>query len=230
MIHTAPVSIKPRSGERIIVQPLAHSETPLRLRRLIIPRDIAVHFAISGLAFNKNNQLISPGAVPALLFANDALPENYDFDPLNDNDDITIEVTNLSNETKTFEAALLCDDNSQPIIHRRNFLGYGYTTVPSGGQCNVCVQPAYAFRGNRLVIPSTISEQFEVEGLKVGAYDQLRSGMRIPASLFTEKCSSNPIDWKLDVAAPSLFITIQVINTSSTAQNFCGALLGTALL
>jgi hypothetical protein len=206
-----------------------------RLRRLIVDRAVTENFAITALSFNKNNQFIGPGAVPALLFAHDAYPENYDFDLLNEDDEIKLSVANLSSKVRSFAVGLLGD--SEPIRqHERNqFLGLGFTSVPEGGSCNISVQPGLTFfstfRGERLVIPSTIAEHFEVTDIKVGKVSQMRSTQPVPATVFTEQTPYlGRMGLALDVCSPSMFITISVENKSKRARSFCGALIGTVCI
>jgi hypothetical protein len=198
-----------------------------RLRRLIIPGEIAEHFLLTSLAFGKNNQMMSPGAVPAILFSDNANPQSYDFDPNPENDEIKISVTNQSDKTIMFVAAAFGDDSPDAKVNHTNFIGLGNTSVPSGQGANICVQPAQKFQGRRLVVPSTIGSDFSITGIKVGHHDQFRDNTPpIPAFLFSETRVPETNDLNLDTCHESVFLTLSVLNTSRDTKNFSAALTG----
>jgi hypothetical protein len=104
--------------------------------------------------------------------------------------------------------------------------GFGSTKAPPHGQLIVSVHPAVAFRPERLIIPSTIASHFQVVDVKVGRKSQLVSIGSLPAVMFAEQAFE--VHLLMDLATPSDFITIVVINTSDDVQFFQGGVWGQA--
>lgn len=200
-----------------------------RLSRLVVDDLLAARFIITGIALGRRNQMMSPGAVPAELFTR-TFGGDYNFDLLPPDTEVRISATNISAELSPFEIAILGDDDiAEAPPKRRNFIGFGNTTVAPKSQARICVQPGYAFRAERPIIPSTIAENFTVSNILVGKQEQLRTSSPIPADLFSEKVLGG-LGLGFDVCAPSVFLTIVVNNVSTEAQNFRCAFIGTFLV
>lgn len=229
------IDVEPRSDKSVVITPPPN----FNLRRFLIEEDIAKRFLITGIAFGKNNQLLGPGSIPALLFSAGGLHHSYDFDHNLVGDDIKISATNITTEPHPFFVVAIGDLNEHVSIpnktnppthvHRRTFLGLGHTSIPPEQSAIIAVQPAYAFRTEELFIPSTIAKSFVVRGIKVGHMDQMLTSSPIPGQLFTEKVIP-PATLKLDVCAPQVFLSLSVDNLSKTHQNFNAAFVGTALV
>jgi len=69
------------------------------LHRFLIDKTVAEKFLITGIAFDKNNQMLSPGAIPALLFSETGPHLSYDFDPNPTGDEIRISATNITRDS-----------------------------------------------------------------------------------------------------------------------------------
>lgn len=203
-----------------------------RLKRLLISHEIADHFLVTGLSFGGRGQMLSPGGVPAALFSTEATPEDYDFDALG-NGPVKISATNTSGEPRPFDIVLVMGvflkDLSFPTP-RRNFLGFGSTSIPAGASANISVEPTRTFYGARLVVPSATAEHFAVSSIRCNMVEQLSFAMTtspVPAMVFSEKAPQiGRHGFDLDRVRPHEFLTIQIHNTSRDARNFSCAFTG----
>jgi hypothetical protein len=224
-------------GENSIIPPATNykftiiAEQYFRVRQIVIPHNIAERLVVTELSMGRLSQMASVGCVPAMLFSDRAATESYDLDPVSAGGEISISLTNLSEVPTEFEVAFMghterdvCPDR------RRSFFGLGATDIRPGEYCNITVRPHIAFRSERLVVPSTIADHFDVIDIKVGYNSQLLSPGSIPAKQYTEKVpqSSEKVLCR-DVCQPSVFHTVAVCNNSSKTQVFTGAMVGTAI-
>lgn len=223
------VLVEPRQDKSVSFLP----PPGFRLRRLILPMEYARRFVVTNVSFGDvpriNSQMMSPGAVPGVLFSEDAVPENYDFGTLHEGDEISVSATNISSEPSHFTVVFMGDTDLpyENLQLRRNFLGFGVTTVRPGLQANIAVQPVLPFRAERLVIPSSMVESFTISDIKVGANSQLRLSSPLPANLFTEQSPmTGSRGLALDTVHRSLFLTIKVNNISKVPCDFSCAFVG----
>jgi len=87
----------------------AVTQVLFRGRRLIIPSKIAASVLINDLRVGKNSQLPSSGPVPGSAFKETAFGVDLALDTAQVSQTITLNVTNTSLATITFNAALLGD-------------------------------------------------------------------------------------------------------------------------
>jgi len=103
-------------------------------------------------------------------------------------------------------------------------LGFGLSRVPAGERLVVSASSNVAFRPERLAIPPTVADNFQVVDVKVAGRRQLGSVGAVPASLFG--CPSHNPCLKMDAALPSDLVSVEVVNTSDDEQVFQCALYG----
>lgn len=103
-------------------------------------------------------------------------------------------------------------------------IGLGSTSVAGFSSANINVQPFADFHLDRLIISSSIAENFLVTGIKVGRKPQFDTSGALPGTAFTE--SVYAIKLRGDIAKAQQFITVSVTNQHPGAQNFQGCLIG----
>ena len=103
-------------------------------------------------------------------------------------------------------------------------VGLGSTSVYGLGSVNINAQPFADFHLDRLIISSSIAENFLVTDIKVGKQSQFDSPGAIPGTAFTENVFA--IKLRGDIAKARQFITVSVTNQNPGAQNFQGCLIG----
>ena len=114
-----------------------------------------------------------------------------------------------------------------PASAREHVIGFGPTLVTAKSTAIFQAQPQVVFRGTRLIIPSSLAENFVINDIRVGRDSQKISAASIPATAFSELAVG--VHLGLDTATPGILITLSVTNTSSEDQTFSGALIGTTL-
>lgn len=118
-------------------------------------------------------------------------------------------------------------DFLRPASAREHVIGFGPTLVTAKSTAIFQAQPQVVFRGTRLIIPSSLAENFVINDIRVGRDSQKISAASIPATAFSELAVG--VHLGLDTATPGILITLSVTNTSSEDQTFSGALIGTTL-
>jgi hypothetical protein len=119
----------------------------------------------------------------------------------------------------------------RPLTGDREWaLGFGLTVVPLGATIPVTSQPQVVFRGERLVIPSTIAAfgGIGVVDIKVGNRSQLLSSQPIPAQVFEEFAVG--VRLSLDTAAVAQDVTIVIKDLSGEGGVFTAAIVGTVMV
>jgi hypothetical protein len=96
----------------------------------------------------------------------------------------------------------------------------------SVGCVDVVSRPQIVFRGERLVVPSSIAQFFAIVDIKVGNRSQLANSTALPASTFAENAVG--VRLSLDTATVAQDIALVVENVSPDTQTFIAALIGTA--
>jgi hypothetical protein len=104
-------------------------------------------------------------------------------------------------------------------------LGLGSTLVSSCSSVNVDVAPIVAFRPERLEVPPEVAESFLLTDIKVGKNSQLWTPRAVPMSVFLDRRHRH-LRLQMDVAHPSTYVTVSVINVTGNSRNFTGALVG----
>ena len=115
----------------------------------------------------------------------------------------------------------------RPLTDIREFpLGFGPVLFPPGNEASVISRPQVVFRGERLVVPSTVSPFFSIIDIKVGNRSQLVNSVALPAQMFIETAVG--IRLSFDTAAVAQDVALIVANGSAVATTFQAAIVGTA--
>jgi hypothetical protein len=115
----------------------------------------------------------------------------------------------------------------RPLTDIREFpLGFGPTSFPAGTEASVISRPQVVFRGERLVVPSTVAPFFSIIDIKVGNRSQLVNSVALPAQMFIETAVG--IRLSFDTAAVAQDVALIVANGSASATTFQAAIIGTA--
>lgn len=91
------------SSANISVQP----QVIFRPERIVIPSNIAADFLITDVKVGKNSQLVSPGAIPAVVFVENAFGVRLKMDTAQIAQFITISVTNQNGASRNFQGAII---------------------------------------------------------------------------------------------------------------------------
>jgi hypothetical protein len=91
------------ASANINVQP----QVIFRPERIVIPSHIAANFLITDIKVGKNSQLVSPGAIPAVVFVENAFGVRLKMDTAQIAQFITISVTNQNNAPRNFQGAII---------------------------------------------------------------------------------------------------------------------------
>ena len=110
----------------------------------------------------------------------------------------------------------------EPETARQAVLGMGSTWVEAGQRLFINVVAKEAFKVQRMIVPSTVAENFMIEDVMIGRRQLLPS--RVPAILFTETCTAITF-FGGEVGYPGV-ITISVTNMSKKGSWFQGAVIG----
>jgi hypothetical protein len=96
-------SVQGNSSANINVQP----QVIFRPERLVIPSNLAVDFLITDLKVGKNSQLVSTGAIPAVVFTETAFGVRLKMDTAQISMFVTISVTNQNPAARNFQGAII---------------------------------------------------------------------------------------------------------------------------
>lgn len=218
--------------------------------RLVVPSEIAGDFLVTDVKVGRNSQFIGPGCLPAMVFSSRANPELLSgFDPVGAGMFVIVSVTNQSGGVRDFTATMwglrhggrarwfrrletLWRDFPRKV-KKRYLLGCGSTLVKARGATAINVQPQLDFCPDRLIVPSTIRDNFKILGLSITGLD----GCRFPPwaemnpsylnQSFVET-SRSQIAFKQPVCRES-FVTIAVENVTDRSANFQAAVAGFTL-
>jgi len=91
------------SSANIAVQP----QVIFRPERIVIPSNLAADFLITDIKVGKNSQLVSPGAIPAVVFVENAFGVRLKMDTAQIAQFITISVTNQNGAARNFQGAII---------------------------------------------------------------------------------------------------------------------------
>lgn len=106
-------------------------------------------------------------------------------------------------------------------------LDSGPVLIAAGAAFAVTVFPQVTFRGERLVVDSSISAFFNISALVVGKNSQLVTPDPLPASAFSEV--SVGVRLLMDTSNIGNVISVTVVNVDVAPHRFRGAIIGTAL-
>ncbi len=91
------------SSANINVQP----QVIFRPERLVVPSNIAVDFLITDIKVGKNSQLVSTGALPAVMFTENAFGVRLKMDTAQISMFVTVSVTNQNPAVRNFQGGLV---------------------------------------------------------------------------------------------------------------------------
>ena len=96
-------SVAGNSSANINVQP----QVIFRPERLVVPSNIAVDFLITDIKVGKNSQLVSTGALPAVMFTEQAFGVRLKMDTAQISMFVTVSVTNQNPQARNFQGGLV---------------------------------------------------------------------------------------------------------------------------
>lgn len=106
-------------------------------------------------------------------------------------------------------------------------LDSGAVLIAAGAAFTVTVFPQVTFRGERLVVDSSIAAFFNITNVVVGKNSQLVTPDPVPASAFSEV--SVGVRLLLDTSNIGNVISVSGVNVDVAPHRFRGAIIGTAL-
>jgi hypothetical protein len=105
---------------------------------------------------------------------------------------------------------------------RRQLVQIPPTSVAAGAAAQIPINVTNFCKAKRLVIPSAIAADFDINQIRVGADDQfVGTAGSIPAQCFTEVSMDTWIDFK--EFEPGVGVSMNVTNNSAAAVTFSGA-------
>ena len=96
-------SVAGNSSAIINVQP----QVIFRPERLVVPSNLAVDFLITDIKVGKNSQLVSTGALPAVMFTENAFGVRLKMDTAQISMFVTVSVTNQNPAARNFQGGLV---------------------------------------------------------------------------------------------------------------------------
>jgi hypothetical protein len=96
-------SVSGNSSANINVQP----QVIFRPERLVVPSNLAVDFLITDIKVGKNSQLVSTGALPAVMFTEVAFGVRLKMDTCQISMFVTISVTNQNPSARNFQGGIV---------------------------------------------------------------------------------------------------------------------------
>jgi hypothetical protein len=96
-------SVLGNSSANINVQP----QVIFRPERLVVPSNLAVDFLITDIKVGKNSQLVSTGALPAVMFTEQAFGVRLKMDTAQISMFVTVSVTNQNVQARNFQGGLV---------------------------------------------------------------------------------------------------------------------------
>ena len=96
-------SVTGTSSANINVQP----QVIFRPERLVVPSNLAVDFLITDIKVGKNSQLVSTGALPAVMFTEQAFGVRLKMDTAQISMFVTVSVTNQNPAARNFQGGLV---------------------------------------------------------------------------------------------------------------------------
>lgn len=137
----------------------------------------------------------------------------------------------LMNAAKRMRAARAVDPGAigikrNSLTKRRRFpLGIAPFSVPAGQTATLPSAPQNLFRGERLVVPSTIAPSFGVADIKVGTQSQLVASGEIPGELFSEVAIDTHMHFTTAEIGNQVIITAR--NKTTDDVEFSAGVMGT---
>lgn len=103
VIGLGSTAIPAGASANIGVQP----QVLFRPERIVIPSTIAADFLITDIKVGKNSQLVAPGAIPAIVFAENAFGVRLKMDTSQIAQFVTLSITNQNAAARNFQGAII---------------------------------------------------------------------------------------------------------------------------
>lgn len=124
--------------------------------------------------------------------------------------------------------ASLLTRTAAPTKAREYPLGFlSDAQVAAGATVRITSRPQVVFRGERLIIPSDIAGQFQVNDIIVGKTSQKVSTTPVPARVFDERGVG--VRMTMDTAQISQDVVLDVTNIGGAPATFRAAIIGSAV-
>ena len=107
---------------------------------------------------------------------------------------------------------------------RESVIGFGPALIPAGESVIYSVSPSSEFDGERLIVPSSLANNFIVDDIAVGGESQALSANGIPAAAFSELAVG--VNLGLKTAKKDTALKLKISNSSKESQTFSAALIG----
>jgi hypothetical protein len=119
-------------------------------------------------------------------------------------------------------------EDRPPTQARKYPLGFKFLAIPALGSQNVTSRPQLDFRPDRIVIPTAVATNFDVDDIRVGAKSQFIQAGSVPAEVFTQQSFDTLLH--MDTAKVGMDIVFSVTSTDAVnPEDFKAALIGPAL-
>ena len=116
--------------------------------------------------------------------------------------------------------------SSKPRLFPIGFTSGG--TVAASGTVIITSRPQILFRPERLIVPSSLAANFQINDIRVGKNSQLVQASPLPASAFVETAIDTRMT--LDTAQEGIDLSLNVTNTDAvTAHAFSALMFGAAV-
>lgn len=158
---------------------VARPDVDFQPSRIVVPDEVAEHFAVVDVKVGDCSQLIAYNRFPASVFSASAKDADVDFMPVVRGKAFCVVVRNVVGVERRFEAVVegreaICEDMVFAKFGRhigRTVVGLGHNVVPSGQWRDVQVMPQISFCLERLVVSFGYAEGFVVEDVQVRGRD-----------------------------------------------------------
>lgn len=111
--------------------------------------------------------------------------------------------------------------SSKPRLFPIGFTSGG--TVAASGTVIITSRPQILFRPERLIVPSAVATNFQINDIRVGKNSQLVQASPLPASAFVETAIDTRMT--LDTAQEGIDLSLNVTNTDAGAAHAFSALM-----
>lgn len=115
------------------------------------------------------------------------------------------------------------------VAERRLSIGFASLNIAANATAPITVQPQWAFKGQRLSIPSAIVNFFDILSVQIGAVNQFPSPGAQPASSFADVAVGDNME--MDTCNLGQLVTLTVQNVDpGAAHSFKASLFGKAII
>lgn len=107
---------------------------------------------------------------------------------------------------------------------REAVIGFGPTIIKANATATFVAEPTADYEGQRLIVPSSLSNFFAIADIVVGEESQAVSAHPIPAAAFSELAVG--VSLGLAKANQKTPLTLKIVNTTNIDQTFSAAFIG----